>query len=169
MFCKYCGQYVAYDFKFCPNCGSKLVKDDRIWKYLRKSQIITCSVLLLIYSIWFFIHLLLLIDGEGIDGFYPYIQKGDISWKTWYYGFPEFVFYVILFPLIILAIYVSIKLYGLYKKREKKREAIVCDLYLEGVSYPEIMRQMHIKSSSKIYSYLYKGGAFNRKITPKRE
>ncbi len=169
MFCKYCGQYVANDFRFCPNCGSKLVKEDRIWKYFHKSQIITCSVLLLLYSIWFCIHLLLLICGEGMDGFYPNIRKGDIIWNIWNYGLPEFFFYVILFPLIILTIYVSIRLYGLYKKREKKREAKACDLYLEGVSYPEIMQQMHIKYSSRLYSYLYKGGAFNKKITPKRK
>ena len=65
------------------------------------------------YVIWFVVHVLLLVSGKGHDGFFPRLHKyydgWTLEWKIIMYGFPEFIVYVILIPIIILFIYILIK------------------------------------------------------------
>lgn len=91
--------------------------------------------LLLIYVIWFVVHILFLVSGEGADHFFPRIYKASgmldyahlrqhgwapvppkqwtIEWDLDYYGFPEFIVYAVLIPIIIYFIYT------LFKKNKK--------------------------------------------------
>ena len=86
-----------------------------------------------LYSVWTVIHLLLLVCGEGKDRFFPYVYQGynyteecyerlrkfgsapspekewKIEWDLDYYGFPEFIVYVVLVPMVIYFIYTLFK------------------------------------------------------------
>ncbi len=86
---------------------------------------------LMIYVVWTIVHILLLVSGEGRDHFFPRIYKTQdlpdythlrqhgwapvppehwtIKWDLDYYGFPEFIVYVFLVPVIVFFIYVFLK------------------------------------------------------------
>lgn len=53
-----------------------------------------------IYSSWCFIHLLLLVAGDNMNGFFPF---GRYGMEIEYYGLVEFLFYTIA-PLIAIFI-----------------------------------------------------------------
>lgn len=85
---------------------------------------------LMAYVIWFVVHVLLLVSGKGRDGFFPRLYKDydwwhqytmpttragmekfswALEWEIKMYGFPEFIVYVILIPVVILFIYILLK------------------------------------------------------------
>ncbi len=143
LFCKFCGanqsddtinnKHVLIDanvnakitpsFSFNTNWIKNLSYGQKIWAG--------------IYSVWIIIHLLLLVSGEGKDRFFPYIYKksGPIDYeslrqfgvapapeKHWtikfdvdYYGWPEFLIYVLLIPLCVFFAY---KIYTNYKSKK---------------------------------------------------
>lgn len=83
--------------------------------------------LLMVYIIWLIVHVLLVVSGKGKDHFFPRIYKAPgmtdyahlrqhgwapvppehwtIKWNLDYYGFPEFIIYVVLVPVIVYFIY----------------------------------------------------------------
>lgn len=86
---------------------------------------------LMVYAIWFIVHVILLVSGEGEDHFFPRIYKAHgmpnyehlrqhgwaftppdhwtIKWDLDYYGWPEFIVYVLLIPVIIYYLYILCK------------------------------------------------------------
>lgn len=55
--------------------------------------------LLTIYAIWIFLHVIFLIQGQDLNGFWPMN-----SWKLRYYGLTEFLIYVVGPLLAVIAI-----------------------------------------------------------------
>ena len=89
------------------------------------------------YGAWFLLHLILLVSGRGRNGFFPRIYKDydwwhlytmptnssayekwsvGIEWKIENYGFPEFIVYVALVPLLVFIAY------KMYEGRSKKKD-----------------------------------------------
>lgn len=87
----------------------------------------------IIYSLWFLINLILLISGSGHPHFWPYVHKSggyydkfylggtyikentNFDWSLKYYGWPEFIIYVFIIPIVVFSIYT------LYKRFEKNQ------------------------------------------------
>ena len=159
MYCKHCGNKIDDDSKFCKNCGASLVESNKNSEISRKDTPIHLNVdasiapstkwfqnirltgtqknVLLAYAVWFVVHLILLVSGDGRSKFFPHIYKGcdyseayynqirnngwayapkehwKIDWNVDYYGFQEFIIYVVLIPLII---YVCYRVYKKYKQ-----------------------------------------------------
>ncbi|GEM_PF-6052191 len=79
-----------------------------------------------VYVVWFIVHILLLVSGKGRNGFFPRLYK-DYDWWHQYtmprtsagmekyswalewnidkYGFPEFIIYVVLAPVVVYFAY----------------------------------------------------------------
>ena len=162
MYCKNCGEQIPDDSKFCKYCGYSLKEDNSNKEPIRvqveanvsstqkKEKFRLSSAVkgwLLVYAIWFVIHVLLLISGGAQSPFFPNIYKSpdydelfyknlneygfaivprtnhwNIDWNISYYGLKEFIVYVFLFPLIIYAcykVYKVIKSIHLNKKHAK--------------------------------------------------
>ena len=153
MYCKKCGKEIPDDSVFCLYCGTNLkesiTESPKTEEPIKvdvnanvKAQIAPSVNLgwykkltsnqknwLCVYCVWFVIHLILLVSGEGRDKFFPHIYKGRniteahlerlrtygsapappeewmIKWNIDYYGLPEFLIYVVLIPLVIYFIY----------------------------------------------------------------
>ena len=155
MYCKKCGKEIPDDSVFCLYCGTNLkesiTESPKTEEPIKvdvnanvKAQIAPSVNLNLgwykklttnqknwlgVYCVWFVIHLILLVCGEGKDKFFPHIFKGhnyteeyyerirtygsapvppeewEIMWNIDYYGLPEFLIYVVLIPLVIYYIY----------------------------------------------------------------
>lgn len=99
MFCKHCGKQIADDSTFCQYCGGRqnsnieqIAEQQRVkveldgqlkaslapempkftWlKEFYKSH----AALVMTYGLWFFVNLLLLINGEDRKGFWPHTYK----------------------------------------------------------------------------------------------
>lgn len=85
------------------------------------------KALMMVYIIWFIVHVLFLVSGRGRNHFFPWIHKArgtidyafarqhgwapvppeqwKIDWDIDYYGLPEFIVYVILVPVVVFFIY----------------------------------------------------------------
>lgn len=140
MFCKHCGKEIAEDSIFCKYCGTnqneeakseplKVDVNARLdakfvpsintswYKKLTDLQ----KKLLCGYSVWFLIHLILLVSGKGHNGFFPRFYKDydwlhgytkprysyeydkwsiGVEWDIANYGLPEFIVYIALVPLL---------------------------------------------------------------------
>ncbi len=160
MYCKHCGKQIADDSVYCQFCGSKQDIDDasksdrQNVKVELEGELKTtfspkfpeltglqnfCKnniAILLIYGIWFVLNFILLVSGDGRNGFWPhpylhretlaehsykqYLPWSDkfvdskfwdlgpeeitLDWDIDRYGWSEFLTYVVLIPLIIIAI-----------------------------------------------------------------
>ena len=73
------------------------------------------KICLKVYIVWFLIHCALLGAGENEDGFFPWNSYGfrwynlRCDWNVDHYGFPEFIVYVALIPVVMYFIYSSRK------------------------------------------------------------
>lgn len=123
MYCKHCGKTIADDSSFCQFCGQSQgeekinVSSDEsqpnpkigigltIVRFIKRH-----TTILIIYGIWFMVHLALLGAGDNYSGFCPHkTHYGHLKWDVDYYGFPEFVVYVFLIPLVLFALIKLIK------------------------------------------------------------
>lgn len=133
MYCKKCGKVIADDSIFCQYCGTKQVAkkqipdDKKIEVRASVNATIQPSIktpfieklksyprIVFIFSLWFVVHIIFLVSGDGRKGFFPHIYYTDyvpysergwkIEWDLDRYGLPEFIIYVILIPMIIFGI-----------------------------------------------------------------
>lgn len=173
MYCKHCGKEIAPDSTFCQYCGGK---QDNILEIPQEEKTVKVELggnvkasltpelpnltglqnfckkhfaLILTFAVWFFINLLLLINGGDMKGFWPHTysdrergaehthleyipwtgqtveakswdlgpEETKISWDIDYYGWSEFLIYVVLIPLVF---YIGFRIFIYFRDNSNK-------------------------------------------------
>lgn len=108
MFCIHCGKSIMDESVYCSNCGKKqsneklplqnnkieITTDNKFRKFIKDNKGFVVFIL-----VWTFIHILLLLNGDNENGFFPFNENVEID----DYGFVEFFVYETL-PILIFII-----------------------------------------------------------------
>lgn len=112
MHCKHCGNKIESDSVFCSFCGNKVNKIEELIptqndKSIQKDKINISNLFLVIYLVWFLIHLVILLThwktelyDFHYERFWPFSEDSKIR----SYDYTEFLLYVII-PIILLLIF----------------------------------------------------------------
>lgn len=107
IYCKYCGTRLDANSVFCKKCGKKL--DDSYSKDLVSSSGLVSAIkqhstISLFSIIWILFNLCLLTthtSKNAMNVLYPFNSSGKLKFSSDYYDGSDFIFYVIILPLII--------------------------------------------------------------------